>query len=321
MRVDVATGASRVLDTASSFDGEPCWTEDGGIVAGRARGARHEYVEYRRAGTRRRLRRFDPALHAMFGPGCVNVAEGPQRPNNADRTSLVVRPVAGGAAVATLASSWPVGGTGLAWSADGRLLADVDDSRPRAAIRVTDVTTGRVVVRTPGPTTFARIPPGAVAPDGRALLVRQYGYADGGALSEVAATIFDVAGGTFRDLVRHRFSAGGRTPGPEAWSPRGDLIAVVQAQELHLFDPAGADLGTVRAGSRVRDIVWSPDGSRLAVQRLGRVRPGPVREYAREVVVVAAEPGARARTVFRDMRKDAMPAWSPDGRRLALVDD
>ena len=280
---------------------------------------------YRPDGTMQVLGRPGRANNFVFSPGCGRVAEGRLRIPKTGGTGLLVRDVAGGPPLVQLSSYWPVESPRMAWSPDGSLIADLDDSRGeyrRQAIRITDVATGRVVVRKRIRRDWGWIDEGAFSPDSRSVVFKR--QREGSRVADDALTIFDIATGSFRDLLRRRASFRSGETGNVAWSPRGDRIAVVIDERLHLLDVDGRDLGVVAPRKPVSVFAWSPDGASLAIlqrRRLRRTRPArrwPVREYAMDVAVVAAEPGARSRPVLRDADEQSWPVWSPDGARLAF---
>jgi Tol biopolymer transport system component len=99
------------------------------------------------------------------------------------------------------------------------------------------------------------------------------------------------------------------------WSPVGDSILV----ESWLGLPPNGDVWTINAdGTGVRRIAggvgatWSPDGREIAVVKDGG-----------EIEILSSE-GVHLRTIDlgipRDNAVDQAPAWSPDGRMLALQD-
>ncbi len=304
---------------ATVHEGRPCWTPGGAIVAAESSALGRRYVEYAPDGGRRVLGRGGRYNHVTFAPGCAVVAEGRLRIPRARDTGALIRETTG-RPLAELPSYWPVEGPYLAWSPDGALIADVDDSGRRDALRVTETATGRLVARKPVPNEWGLIEEGAFSPDGRAIAFHD--SSGSGDVDEIddGITVFDVATQTFRRILR----AGGETEiGRLAWSPRGDRIAVVLNQKLHLIDLEGRDLGVVAPDAEVVDLEWSPDGTRLALKHLRRVtgRGFPRSAAYASLSVAPAEPGARKKLLRRNAGHHGMAAWSPDGARLALFDD
>jgi hypothetical protein len=96
-----------------------------------------------------------------------------------------------------------------------------------------------------------------------------------------------------------------------AYSHDGERMAVASERAVTIFGGrAGALAGHSFAG-RVRDVRFAPSRALLAVlvERQGRAR----------VAVVAAEAGARPRTVFSGAGRFAGLEWSPDGRWLLVA--
>jgi Tol biopolymer transport system component len=87
------------------------------------------------------------------------------------------------------------------------------------------------------------------------------------------------------------------------WSPDGRRIAYVSRGRIFVVGRDGSGSRRVATGAQV---VWSPDSSQLAFDSGWA---GPIR--------VAAADGTSRRTVS-DGRYDRAPSWSPDGRRLVF---
>lgn len=116
-----------------------------------------------------------------------------------------------------------------------------------------------------------------------------------------------------------------------AWSPDGNAIAFLADQSQH-FDayvmdlekpvPESQETGTLFSIRRILNIgrpgwnvIWSPDGQRLAV-----VFEGSGQDY---LTYLVTPDGKESRPIVKDgVPIDAgSPAWSPDGRRLAFTSD
>lgn len=146
------------------------------------------------------------------------------------------------------------------------------------------------------------------------------------------------------DLGSGKLDRVGRPPAgqfKEAISPRGDRIARVDEVSgsrptIAIADMDGHELSRLRVpGVRViSELSWSADGTTLAVVGCGPCdgdpKPGitrllvagvdgsPARELTNNAAEVAAAPAPKARE-FAD-HSFYGPAWSPDGRSIAVVD-
>jgi Tol biopolymer transport system component len=305
--VDVTTGVrTAIADGARvQFLGGACFGADGSLLVLEQRRAGLRYVAY--GGARRALARTASANGVIWAPGCGRAAERRRRLPGTTRPGVLVRDPAGGP-LARLPAYWPLEGPSLAWSADGARIADVDDRRRRDAVRVTDAATGRELARAGAVHDAALVFAGGFSPDGSQVAFVDFDLAGAGR-SDVR--VLDVATGAVRLLAS--VPSASHTPWA-TWSPAGDRIAVAVDDALHLFDLEGRDLGVVAPGSRVYEVVWSPDGTRLAFTS---IRPG--RRFRTRLHVVDAAVGAPARVLGSTSGAfSGPPAWSPDGARLAV---
>jgi dipeptidyl aminopeptidase/acylaminoacyl peptidase len=95
-------------------------------------------------------------------------------------------------------------------------------------------------------------------------------------------------------------------------------------QHLYLFEIAGKKATQLTSGAHDEHLpAWSPDGSRIAyVTKRG---PDPDRHLNWDVYVIEARAGAEEKQVTRFQGADnepdleSRPAWSPDGKRIAYV--
>ncbi len=133
---------------------------------------------------------------------------------------------------------------------------------------------------------------------------------------------------TYRSLSRlTRIQSGGRSRAlsprarltdPDVCSATGAVVAVENgrgATRLVLVDPATGDL--IRRLPSPPEALWahprwSPDGARLAAERL--------RGGSRDIVVLDRAGGLQAE-ITADRASDANPAWSADGRFLVFASD
>jgi Tol biopolymer transport system component len=115
------------------------------------------------------------------------------------------------------------------------------------------------------------------------------------------------------------------------WSPDGSLIAYTSSGDAAAEDPRDSEIWVMRAdGSDRRRLTndripdgtpaWSPDGERIAFSH----SPEAGTEHAKGVIVVMdADGGSRVELTDHsetgDIVYDALPAWSPDGTRIAFA--
>ena len=104
------------------------------------------------------------------------------------------------------------------------------------------------------------------------------------------------------------------------WSPDGRKLAALSSDEVWLTNLDGSgqrQLVTAAPGaSWENDLSWSPDGRKLAIGSISGTRAGPTcQKYCVQWLVdIVGVGGNRIRSI-PDARH---PAWSPDGKRIAL---
>ena len=122
--------------------------------------------------------------------------------------------------------------------------------------------------------------------------------------------ILDIATRAVRPLTP---SGTGRSYRAPAWSPTGDRIAVVeQSGTIELIDVAlgyGPPLATAHLFTE--EIIWSPDGTTLALLYGARDRRG--------IALVPAVPNARPRRALAPARYMQPPVWAADSSTFAAT--
>jgi sugar lactone lactonase YvrE len=234
-----------------------------------------------RDGSRRRLGRYSDAAWSPRGLFVV-AARGRQlvalEPNGAVRWSL--------------ARGAPIGSP--AWSPDRYRIAYLSGSELRV-----------VVADGSGDRSIATARPGS-APSWRPGSAHMLAYRD--AADQIAVVDADTR------RLRWRVPA---SPEPTQllWTPDGQRLIAVSANDIRVFDSSGRPLGaaSLPAGVRAGAAALRPDGTELAIVR--------TRSASRRSEVVAYRIGSRvqaARRLFAGRGEFEGLAWSPDGRWLLV---
>lgn len=314
----VTGGTPRQLTDHPADDDNPSWSPDGQQIAFDS--TRHDPAGdiYRMPATGGPAVRLttDPAADTQpaWSPDGQLVAFTTTRFGTASTPptrAVVTVPATGG--TATRVTPTAIGDAAEpAWSPDGRRLAFVsgrDD--PSGDVFVLDGTRVVPVATHPGRAERHPVWRGAQV---------VYTTINGGETEDVWST--DPSGGDRRDQTARP----GLDENAPAYSPDGLQLAYSAAQpgggkRIVVADADGrnpriiAPLGTVE-GDRDTDPAWSPDGTMLAFTRQPADGESPSRVL---LVRVADSVQVGELPIPRHLRgRDAEPAWSPDGTRLAV---
>jgi dipeptidyl aminopeptidase/acylaminoacyl peptidase len=90
----------------------------------------------------------------------------------------------------------------------------------------------------------------------------------------------------------------------------GPIAANWQAVGIYLVDPSTSARHLMPQTGQINELVWSPDGRRMAFELPGRIQGGDV--------YTSRADGSNRRLVLRNAHA---PSWSPDGKRLLVVRD
>ena len=176
----------------------------------------------------------------------------------------------------------------------------------------------------------------AISPNGREV-VYAVSRVDGGSLASVSYLwLMDLDSRETTQLTR-----GGTANGSPGWSPDGGRIAFISNRPgdgrwaLCILDRSGGEAIEVETfASKPTSIAWRPDGTALAVVApLGKADPnaprvidridykqdnrGLINNERNQVVIVWPERG-ETRTITDGGFDHLAPAWSPDGRLIAV---
>ena len=218
---------------------------------------------------------------------------------------------------------------GGSWAPDGRRLAfTLDRGRGRGRLSsATDVylveTNGSRLRRlTTSGVAFAPV----WAPDGRSIVYAQRERDESLPFTSSLWIMRSDGSRRRRLLAAHS----GQIDVPGSWSPDGRLVAFTRARlERAALTFRDSILTVQRDGSGLRTLVpnaadpaYSPNGNRLAYvsprDRNGQLSYGDQTFFANELYVADAD-GSRPRRITRTRGlNERLPAWSPDGRRLAF---
>jgi TolB protein len=185
----------------------------------------------------------------------------------------------------------------LSWSPDGKRIVYSDGTREDTDIFAVDVASGRIepVVQRPG---FQVSP--SWAPSGAEIV---FSSTHGGQADLWAV---DLETGKLKQITND----GGNTR--PAVSPSGGKVAWIKRDTgVMTFDIETGQSNFIQAPRRVRfPPTWSPDEQYLAVTASDWGSP--------DVYLMKAD-GTNTLLLTKRWKQEGMPAWSPDGRRIALV--
>ncbi|MGH2720983.1 MAG: LpqB family beta-propeller domain-containing protein, partial [Actinomycetota bacterium] len=191
------------------------------------------------------------------------------------------------------------------------LVAFVSDAAANDDVYTLDLASGAVEQLTTNPS--QDLSP-SWSPDGRRLA-----YASSALEGHLQIAVMNADGTGSRPVSRCSRGAC-VSDGSPAWSPDGALIAFGRLHPDNRFSllvvrPDGTGLRTLAGGPfaggesslAVASPAWSPDGTRLAFEREGKIH------------VIGADGSGEVELDGDAPGRDLAPAWSPDGRRIAFV--
>jgi Tol biopolymer transport system component len=227
-------------------------------------------------------------------------------PSLAGRFAIFGSPVAtnvGGLYVSTSGGTAPrkvIGRVGLrpSWSPDGLRILMNRPSEAAPALLIVDVTAGRATRLT-----TANLPEeGAWSPaGGEIVFTTQYGD----------LYVIRPNGLALRRLTDPHGSC---TDAGPSWSPDGSQVTFARhcgkrgAPGLYIIDSNGVGLRRIASNPRILETSWSPDGHTIAFSQLENP---PI-----DNVYLIGLTGPRPRLLVTNADG---PAWSPDGRSIAVV--
>ena len=162
----------------------------------------------------------------------------------------------------------------------------------------------------------------AVSPDGKLVAFIRDRQLGSGRHRE-SLLVVPLAGGTPRTLRQIEYGHGDPPPIVQAaWSPDGTTLAVVVNRRVLLLSATGDLLRVLSQQEAVANstLAWSPDGREIAVAA-GIHADIDVQPQPSEQLQVLPITEGTPRTLLTCRLGCTSPAWSPDGKSIAIADD
>jgi TolB protein len=165
------------------------------------------------------------------------------------------------------------------------------------------------------------------SPDGRTIAFTHHeSDAEFQRFTEDDIYLMDVDGSDLRQVT---MQSPGESSFDPAWSPAGDVLALLRSREVASESPVrlgrlaiasvdGATTHPLGARSLVADPDWSPDGREIAVTIPTLRREVPTVRNT-DIYAVEVATGRRRPLVTTPDAYESSPAWSPDGSRVAFA--
>jgi hypothetical protein len=188
---------------------------------------------------------------------------------------------------------------GLSWSPDGRRIAFSNGDDGQLGIYTVDVETGAVTLIVGGE--GSNVSP-SWAPNGNEII---YSSDRSGQWEIWACNVASAA--------QHQVTKTGGNEHPSV-SPSGNMIAWIRRDEgVVVLDGLNRRVTTLGSPSRVRFApAWSADERYIAVT---------ANDWGSMDIYIITVDGTKALLLTKNQKRDVMPAWSPNGRSIALASD